>query len=1075
MTLAYYGKSRGRQSLLALGALLALLVAMIGGVMLYQRATAAAPDLPSSVQLYQWETAGSGSPDWITGNLGTNNSDYHEGQTVPFRLDLTGVPAGAYVFSICRDYRESGGAFGYVSLSPFTTSRAATHGTITSTSGPFSAENATITSEVETNGPGGCGATAFETVIQLTITGTPTSAFLYWGGRLAAPGDPTPVPAGTVPSGESASFWSGASLHMALLSPAKDRSIQTNAVIPVGATITVHKTESGGLETHSGDTWNYHLSGGPTTKTDRTIAESGVTIFSGLAAGTYTVNETNGSTQSCPGATAGFETFVGLTASPTTHGTSQGSVVVVAGQNTDVYYINNKCTQSLPTVVKTVSTGTDATKAYWNIAIDNTGTNSVPRTGIAITDTGATLESTSPSDANNGCTGTVTTFTCKVGAGTTLNIKVSKPLSGATFPNGTCQPGSIDNSITSATIGTASLTFTNPASPIVVPGTAAASCLNVKKEPSVGGYVITIGNTGPQTTVNVQDTFDAHGTGETLGAATYAPTSPGQTCTTALFVGSGGCNVTVPTGGLVITIAIDKAGSNSTCAAIDTDNTVAARFLASTGDTIGTAIGGSVVAHHTIAAGGVECDNGNIVVKKVRDPNGAAADSTPFGGKIDGSTGWGTILIGGSTSPISVPADDHVVTETTLSNGWTTVGFALADTNHDCPTAASSYTGNAASLTATVTTENTTYVCVMNTAEVTPPTVVKTVDGTGLAGDGRVHWIIEINNNHTHAADQTVVVTDIGARLDSVSPIGDAADCGATPIATGPFSCSVLKTHDIFLHVSKPIPTMTTLQQCQGFDVPNIASATYGAAAPITITVDNSQTTIHVPADTTQCPGPQLSKTAVGFSGGTATWTITIANTGAGAIPRTVVITDLTATLVGSTPAVCSGTLAAGLSCNLAAAGTLSFNVQATGLAQACQPPSVTNSASATIDSVNIGGSPTGAVSITIPANTALCPPVIILCQVGCNPPVPTPTPTVIPPTATPTRPVVVPPTSTPTTTDVVLGAKTPGPTPIAPSTGSGLFGTSSGSTNVLLALFGLFALSSGLATLAFGRRKTRS
>ena len=93
--------------------------------------------------------------------------------------------------------------------------------------------------------------------------------------------------------------------------------------------------------------------------------------------------------------------------------------------------------------------------------------------------------------------------------------------------------------------------------------------------------------------------------------------------------------------------------------------------------------------------------------------------------------------------------------------------------------------------------------------------------------------------------------------------------CGATPISAGPFTCSVLKGDDIVLHVSKPIPTMTTLEQCRGIDVSNTASATYSSiivgtvgldsaltAEPIGLPVDNSNTTIHVPADTSQVPRP---------------------------------------------------------------------------------------------------------------------------------------------------------------------------------------------------------------------------
>lgn len=104
----------------------------------------------------------------------------------------------------------------------------------------------------------------------------------------------------------------------------------------------------------------------------------------------------------------------------------------------------------------------------------------------------------------------------------------------------------------------------------------------------------------------------------------------------------------------------------------------------------------------------------------------------------------------------------------------------------------------------------------------------------------------------------------------------------------------------------------------------------------------------------------------------------------------------------------------------------------------------------------------------------------------------PTPTPTSIPPTATPTTKPGEQPTATRTPIDVILGEKTPGPvqptatptnvnkvegekTPIAPSTGSGLIGGGGGSTNIALALMGLTALSGGLATLALGRRKSRS
>jgi hypothetical protein len=61
--------------------------------------------------------------------------------------------------------------------------------------------------------------------------------------------------------------------------------------------------------------------------------------------------------------------------------------------------------------------------------------------------------------------------------------------------------------------------------------------------------------------------------------------------------------------------------------------------------------------------------------------------------------------------------------------------------------------------------------------------------------------------------------------------------------------------------------------------------------------------------------------------------------------------------------------------------------------------------------------------------------------------------------------------------TDVVLGEKTPGPgaksTPIVPGTGSG-FSSTSGSMNILLAVFGVFAISGGLAALALGSKRRK-
>ena len=185
---------------------------------------ATATSLPSNVQLEQWKTIPA-SGGWITGNLGTHNSDYQEGEAVPFRLDIPpGIDAGTYEFSVCRNY-ENGAKRGYLFLDPFNTSRAADPGgTISSSSGPFSGVNAAIDSVNEVGGQGACQAGDRQTIVQ--ITKGAGQAYVLWGGHLASPLDPG------VGAGNGASSWPGSSLHMSTI-PSKDVQINPSAIIPV--------------------------------------------------------------------------------------------------------------------------------------------------------------------------------------------------------------------------------------------------------------------------------------------------------------------------------------------------------------------------------------------------------------------------------------------------------------------------------------------------------------------------------------------------------------------------------------------------------------------------------------------------------------------------------------------------------------------------------------------------------------------------------------------------------------------------------------------------------------------------
>ena len=131
---------------------------------------------------------------------------------------------------------------------------------------------------------------------------------------------------------------------------------------------------------------------------------------------------------------------------------------------------------------------------------------------------------------------------------------------------------------------------------------------------------------------------------------------------------------------------------------------------------------------------------------------------------------------------------------------------------------------------------------------------------------------------------------------------------------------------------------------------------------------------------------------------------------------------------------------------------------------QQCTPGTASNSATAVLagTSTPLGGSPTGSVSVTIPADTSLCgtPPVAF-----------TPPQLIEPPTATTTLTATVTQTTTATATtiDVALGGKTPGQaTPLPPSAGSGARSTQFAG-NALFAAITFFVASFGIAIGALG------
>jgi len=289
-------------------------------------------------KLEQWKTKPTGN--WITGALIPGNSDYGEGEVVPFRLDVGGLPItdNPYTFSICRDYKN-GANFGYLYLEPYDTSRSADSGGFTITNGPFSGVNVTITSYNEVGGPGVCNANEYETQVTLLSTGAET-AYVLWGGHLASPIDPG------VGAGNGASSFPGGSLHMSIEPASKDLSIQTRAIIPAGSITIIKDSQPDDSQDFSFTTTGEGLTGF-ILDDDSDPTLSNTKVFNGLTSGTYTITEESASewtlaSKSC------VSSGTGSVATETTNGVS---INYVGGEDVTCTFTNTINTGSI-TVTK---------------------------------------------------------------------------------------------------------------------------------------------------------------------------------------------------------------------------------------------------------------------------------------------------------------------------------------------------------------------------------------------------------------------------------------------------------------------------------------------------------------------------------------------------------------------------------------------------------------------------------------------------------------------------------------------------------------------------------------------------
>lgn len=282
--------------------------------------------------------------NWANGSINAQNSEYHEGQSIPFRYFITGVEAGStHFFTINWEYKK-GGKAAYDYLTSFDRSYAAglaCSNVSTAVPADCAAPTETKAFPDPDGGNGGylpfdpnvadgdrllkaynvlngsisftniyvVGGTASDPELSITVQFTAVNAGsvgFFWGGHLARATDW---------GGSGASSISGAPFHMRGINldnsgkTNQDRSVQPGAVLPeagcgispAGAVCsgTDHTYSSPG--TADGATYDWSISGngvfvisdgmGGTTTTTSNQSTTTVTVRAG-AAGTYTLDLT---------------------------------------------------------------------------------------------------------------------------------------------------------------------------------------------------------------------------------------------------------------------------------------------------------------------------------------------------------------------------------------------------------------------------------------------------------------------------------------------------------------------------------------------------------------------------------------------------------------------------------------------------------------------------------------------------------------------------------------------------------------------------------------------------------------
>ncbi len=287
---------------------LALLVLMVILLPLPSQGARGSPAEAPSTQftLSQWSDV---QNQWQNGDLNAQNSAYHEGQSVPFKIDITNAePGTTYTFGVHYDCNRSG-ASSYDFLTRYNRDRSPTAPSGSPVTAPISDDpsiaydnadgsrvwslwGATFNGAPAGPNPSSLCSSTGEKSYTVSVIANSASATLAWGGHLASPLD--------WGAGKGAASVSGAPFHMQFDCPSngtcsRDRSIQPSAIIATPGPITAHKfSDLNGNGTQ--DSGEPNLAGWTMTLTpgnlSGTTGADGNYTFSDVMPGDYTVAET---------------------------------------------------------------------------------------------------------------------------------------------------------------------------------------------------------------------------------------------------------------------------------------------------------------------------------------------------------------------------------------------------------------------------------------------------------------------------------------------------------------------------------------------------------------------------------------------------------------------------------------------------------------------------------------------------------------------------------------------------------------------------------------------------------------